>query len=275
MPGGGQVRVIKPWNLAAETLIYCAFGLGTLLVIFAVPEIFRAGMYFAYDVASNAKVNTLQWPGWALGFLSYALSAVIFTGIIRYVALGEGPFWIPRPRLTLNYLATAMLLMVVATIAYSTTPSWLFVKLYQYFVVEIDLYDERSIQLWGTVYSAIGFFISAVLVALTYPALGFTAIHTRINARQLLRWHKNNFWRILILAVLLMSVCFALRRAYWWTLDFFAPGLTSDLYYLEHENLRSMVVQIVNLPMDFLFDIVPAVAIGLLYRVLKANSVDE
>ena len=68
MPGGGQVRVIKPWNLAAETLIYCAFGLGTLLVIFAVPEIFRAGMYFAYDVASNAKVNTLQWPGWALGF---------------------------------------------------------------------------------------------------------------------------------------------------------------------------------------------------------------
>ena len=72
-----------------------------------------------------------------------------------------------------------------------------------------------------------------------------------------------------------MSVCFALRRAYWWTLDFFAPGLTSDLYYLEHENLRSTLVQIVNLPMDFLFDIVPAVAIGLLYRVLKANSVDE
>ena len=71
-----------------------------------------------------------------------------------------------------------------------------------------------------------------------------------------------------------MSVCLVLCRAYWWTLNYFAPGLTSDLHYLEHENVRSMVVQLVHLPMDFLFDVVPPVAIGLLCRVLKPDPTE-
>jgi hypothetical protein len=35
-----------------------------------------------------------------------------------------------------------------------------------------------------------------------------------------------------------------------------------------------IVEQLTYTPMDILFNVVPAVAIGLLYRVLRANSVD-
>jgi hypothetical protein len=57
-------------------------------------------------------------------------------------------------------------------------------------------------------------------------------------------------------------------------LNTLAPGLTTDPYYLEHESVRMIVEQLTYTPMDILFNVVPAVAIGLLYRVLRANSVD-
>jgi hypothetical protein len=273
MPGGGQVRVIKSWNLAAETLIYSAACLGTLLVFFAVPEILRAGMYIVHDLTVRTGRIPWWWSDWILNLASYAISAVIFTGIIRHVALAEGPFWIPSLRLVPNYLTTAVLLMVVLSAIDFITGNWLFVKLYHPFL-EVSVYDEREVELWAAVYSATGFFLSAILVALSYPALGLTAVHARIDMSRLLRWDQRGFWRFLVLTLLLMSVCLVLRGAYWWTLNSLAPGLTSDIYYVDHENVRSMVLQAISVPMDMLFDIVPPVAIGLLYRVLKANSAD-
>jgi hypothetical protein len=273
MPGGGQVRVIKPWNVAAETLLYSCACLGTLLVFFIAPEIVRAGMYLAFNAAERSGKIAWWWPAWTLNLASYAISAVVFTGIIRHVVLAEEPFWIPKLRPATNYLATAALLMVVAGAVDFITSSWLFVKLYRPFMEE-GFYDERKVEMWAAAYSVVGFFLSAIFIAASYPALGFTAVHARIDVTMLLHWNRTGFWRFFALTLLLMSLCLVLRRAYWWTLDTLAPGLTSDIYYVDHENVRSMVVQVITVPVDMLFDIVPAVAIGLLYRVLRANSAD-
>lgn len=273
MSGGRQAAGVKPWSLGAETLVYTVLSFGALIVPFILPEGVRIGLLVVYDVFFRTKGLTWWGSDWLVDLLSYGISAVIFTSIIRFVVLSEGPSWLPSPRLVANYLATAAVLIVVSVIVDFITGSWLSINLYRAFLMETP-YDDLRFLKWHAAYSVTGFFLSAVLIAAIYPALGMTALYARIDLRRLLRWGQKYFWRFLVLALLLMSVCLLLQRAYWWLLRSFVPNLTTDAYYVEHENVRTVVEQMTYVPMDILFDIVPAVTIGLLYRVLRAGSAD-
>jgi hypothetical protein len=181
------------------------------------------GLYFAYEVLVRARGLAWWASDWLVDLISYGISAVIFTSVIRLVVLAESPSWLPSSRLVANYFATAAVLVVVSIVVDFITGSWLSVNFYTAFLMETP-YDDRRFMLWNAAYSTAGFFLSAILVALIYPVLGMAASQVRIDLPRILRWVRKFFWRFLYIVLLLMSTCLVLRRAYWWRSIPWLPG---------------------------------------------------
>jgi hypothetical protein len=274
MPGGRpDFYPIRPWDLAADTLVHGAQHIKALLVIFAVPELVRLAAFFANEKARQAYQRSEFLPGWFMdNVVSCAISAVIVTGVIRHVVLSGKPQWLPDRRLIRNYLLTAVVLMVVAGILaflanVSPSTSSYFNR---YFLED---FDEWRFILWATALYWIGVIITAMLIAATYPGLGMTAVEGQFAAPRMLRWQGRYFWRFLLLTFVLMSACLMVRHFYW-RLIHAATGNVSANGLAENPDLGNFINQLTYVPMDFLFDIAPAIAVGLTYRVLKANSAD-
>lgn len=274
MPGGKVDHVlVRPLDLAANTLVYGVAHIKALFVIVALPEALRIAAYFANDAADQTIEPSQVLPDWVMGLVSYGISAVVITGIIRYVALAEGPYWFPKQRLVRNYLLAAAILVIGWSIVGFATGDYLFGNFANVYLSGPP-FDELRYFWFYTAHSWLGFLIAVLFIAAIYPIFGMIAVQQRLDVHRLLRWDGKYYWRFLALSFLLVSLCLVLRRAYWWLLNTLAPGLTTDVYYVEHENVRTLVEQMTEVPMDILFDIVPAVAIGLLFKVLRASSAD-
>jgi hypothetical protein len=273
MSGGRADYVpIRPWDLAANTLLTSLTHGRALLIMVAVPELVRIAIYFANDAVDQRIGQSQVLPNWLIGLATLAISGIVFTNIIRYVALGETSRWLPARSLLRPYLLTAAILIALWTVTAFITDD-VFSKLYPAYYPDEPL-DEQKLIWWERVQYWNSFALSALLIAAFYPDLGVTAVEGEFGIYRLLRWWRKYFLRFLLLSAVLMSVCLVVRRAYWWLLDTLVPGLTAEISYIGREALRIFVVQMTEVPMDLLFDIVPAVAIGLLFRVLRANSAD-
>ena len=262
---------VKPWSLAVDALIYSADHIRTLLVLFAVPEGIRVAAYFVNEKKNPASESTEYLPTWAMDLMSYAVSAVIITSVIRYVVLGR-PQLLPNRELMRNYLLTAVVLSVAMSIVNFLTNDSRFTEFYVRLFMSEER-DEWRLHLWSIAYYTGGFLISSVLVAAAYPSLGMTAVGGQFSPHRALLWNRKYFWRVLALTLFVMSACLALRRAYGAVLGILTPNATG-VGYAQDPNLNALIIQLTYVPMDFLFDVIPAVAVGLLYRVLKANSAD-
>lgn len=264
---------IRPWDLATEALVHSATHIKALLVVATLPELVRVAMFVGYDAI--LRMAGFAWwvpPSWSLGILSNVISAVVFTGIIRYVACAQGPFWLPDRSLLRHYLLTAAALVtlwIVVAVVANGVFNWVYLG---YFLP--NPFDEAQGFWLGKAYDWNYFVISALLIAAFYPSLGMAAVHGEFGLQRLPRWWRKYFLRFLVIAVILMSVCLLLQRVYWWLLNEILSGLTNEVAYMGRETLRSLVMQMFQVPMDILFDIVPAVAIGLLFKALRANSAD-
>lgn len=273
MPGGRpDFYPIRPWDLAADTLVHGARHIRALLVIFAVPELVRVAAFFANEKARQAYQRAEFLPGWFMdNVLSCAISAVIVTGVIRHIVLSGKPQWLPDRRLIRNYLLTAVVLMVVAGIlvllAQASPLVFLFLDRY------IEDFDEWRMILWGTVVHWVGVMITTVIVAAAYPSMGMTAVDGTFSAPRILRWQSRYFWRFTLLAFLLLTACLVIRKAYWWLVATMTGNVSPD-GFADNPDLGNLIYQLTYVPTDFLFDVTPAIAVGLIYRILKANSAD-
>jgi len=274
MAGGRADFVrIRPWDLAVDTLFHTMTHIKALLVIAALPELVRVAMFLGHDAVMR-KVGYSSWlpEPWLLNILSNALTAIVFTGIIRHVVSGEGPFWLPPRSWLRNYLLTATVLVVIWLVI-AFLANGLFNKVYLA-LFPLEAYDEMWGFWLGKVYEWNYFALSALIVAAFYPSLGMTSVHGELGLRRLPRWWRKYFLRILVMAAVLMSVCLLLERLYWWLVNLALPALATDISYIGRETLRSLLLQMTQMPMDLLFDIVPAVAIGMVFKVMRANSAD-
>jgi hypothetical protein len=272
---GGRADFVRfrSWDLAVDALFHSVTHIRALLIIAALPEFARVAMFFGHDAVMRRIGHSWWLPEpWLLNILSNALTAIVFTGIIRYVVNGEGPFWLP-PRLWLrNYLLTATVLIVM-WLAIAFLANGLFNKVYLA-LFSLETFDEFWSFWLSKAYEWNSFVLSALIVAAFYPGLGMTSVHGELGLHRLPRWWRKYFLRFLVIAAVLMSICLLLERLYLWLVNLALPALATDASYIGRETLRSLLLQLTQVPMDFLFDIVPAVAIGLVFRVLRANSAD-
>lgn len=264
---------VRPWDLAAQTLVHSATQVKALLIIFAVPEIIHSLIYLVRDGSVHARwVPWWLLSNWIMIAIGSFISAIVFTGIIRYLVLAEGPFWLPPFRWIRSYLATAVVLVPVAMIiGYITSPD-LLIAFYRAFVAE-TYYDESGFLETQAIFAIVAFLISAVLMAVIYPVLGLTAVGAPVAMARILRWQRKYFGRFLFLTLLLMSACLIVQRLYAWLFAFLMMQVTG-IGLIVSQSLNMVINQLAFMPLYFLFDIIPAVAIGLLYRTLKANSAD-
>lgn len=275
MAGGRTDFVrIRPWDLATETFVHSGARIRALLVVVAIPELVGVAMFVGYDVA--LRTGGAAWwvpPPWSLSILRDAISAVAFVGIIRYVACAEGPFWLPVRAWLRHYILTATALAALWVVI-AFVGNGLFNKVFLGGPFALDPFDEVQGFWLGKAYDWTYFGVSALLIAAFYPVLAMTAVLGEFRLRRLFRWWRKYFLRLLVLTAVLMSVCLLLRRAYWWLLNSILSGLPDEIDYIGREILLSLVRQIIEMPVNILFSVVPAVAIGLLFKALRANSAD-
>lgn len=274
MAGGRADFVrIRSWDLAADTFFHSATQIRALLTVAAPPELMRVAMFLGYDAVIR-KVGHFWWlpQPWFLNILSNALTAIVFTGIIRYIVCGEGPSWLPLRSWLRYYLLTAVML-VVAWIVIAFLANDLFNKVYFAFF-PLEMHDETQALWLGKAYEWSYFAIAVLIVAAIYPGLGMTSVRGELGLRRLLRWWRKYFLHFLVITTVVMSICLLLQRVYWWLVNMALPEMATNISFIGRETLRSLLLQATQVPMDLLFDIVPAVAIGLLFKVLQANSAD-
>lgn len=259
---------IRPLDQAAETVVITVAEFKSLLMAFAIPELIRCAIFFTESVLA-AKNNAAQFfPQWLLSVADSILTSVTLVLVGRYLILGLKP----------NLLARSLPWKPIALVSLLMAPFWLVLDfltgndLAQ--LIYISAYKNSEVNevatgaLLFTVYS---YTLHVLSISLIYPQFGIVAGTSDYNFAKHCSWNKQHFLRFLCVTVLLLASLKMVDVGYWYiwqgnNVDYLP---TTEAYF---DWRSAALLQLRYMPIDFLFIIIPSVAVSLVFKELRKSD---
>ena len=269
-----KLPITSSLGLSGLVVLTMLKDIGPLTLAYLVPGAASGLMqYFDVWLAARFEVSNFM-PNWLNRSLTTFFDAIIFVSIIRYLVMGDQPIasfrrlkWIPVIATTLIWLVLWSAIDAVAgrqalyTAYYST-----------YFA-------DAPISQLPLIHFILGmweFLVSILAVAIIYPILGQFAVTDGLDMAAMKSWYRYSLTAILIYVALLTATIELTSQLYWQLLDNILPPNIWDkpMSYSNFDGRTAAFAQALRLPVDYLYTVLPAVAVGLLVGGLQGKKSD-
>jgi hypothetical protein len=257
-------------SLAGHGLVLTTSRFKPLAMAFIVPELVRRLYSWAQAyIAARLELPSVT-PGWFDSLIYESLTAIVFVAIIRYIASGERPQLDPRTLPPRTVALTAALLIVVWLPLDHMLDRHTLYKMYLDYN-SMHLYSPSLAADAHRVWLSLGvatFALAAVASALMYPMVGIIAVTNRIDFRSWQRMLNRNLPALLLLSAVLIAALVMAKDIYFAILHYLLPGVVSyaPVSLSDFDGRLETLHQLQYVPLNYLFEVLPAVLVGLLMR---------
>jgi hypothetical protein len=240
---------------------------GPLLVAVALPEALRVLMY-AVMRGLESPAYLIAVPDQFPAAISWLLTAIVFGEVVRYVAEDKPVRVIPQFRPWPTWLIMAGILVVTGMAMNAVSDTRLHLSLYAGSTGSVDERDYPQIATIGWA----AFALCVIIRGLVYPLAGSLVLSERISLAWTIRWVVRRSPSLVILSLIILSALEGFSKLWWFAYDALggsSAGNAMGSFIAEFG--RSLIYQLPEIPVDIVFDVLPAVTIGLIWRNLRGR----
>ena len=258
-------------------------------------RVFRTAGAVALELVRHAdRWLAIAWLPWLLGTLSIILLQRLFLNVLQY---GTPPYWVQS--LTLAPFTSMIFVQILRNILQGTPAIFGTIYLSRQFYLTTFVVALISM-LISAFYWSYGIFIKSlmtkfdndVLIYMVYPLrivnfLVYSTIisafyiifaiiidHDRIDIKFALKISRTHFYKFFGLSFLIVTTYRVVQFFYTPVVQIVSSNqqALSQNQLLEDTFISSLISSLIWLPLDLLADILPAVAIGLIYEALRSHD---
>jgi hypothetical protein len=266
-----QRASLHPFTIASRSIDMLATNIGAMLLAFAFPGILRVVMNYAAALANTQLGHGVVVPAWVLIVFEGLLAGLTIVPVACYVSLGYRPRFMPKGPVS-GLLAAGLLIVVALLLIEIATASAGLPHLYTA-VTGSTPFGGGEGWLWSLASSGLVFAVASLVCGAIYPALGLIAEKGTLRLRKYGRWLAHHFLGFSLIAAIILAILVVLAKIYVWLITLSgggwlvaADGPTDPVHLL----FRVLV----PVPMDFLFTIIPGIAVGLIHDTIRSHEAD-
>ena len=210
------------------------------------------------------KIGT-EPPAWIFWLVLAPIPAMIFVRILKNILL-QLPVRARELDLTPQMWLTSVVLIGIAAIF--TAVDWIQNQVLEY---QVTILDFDDFYLAGTAVLVAFWVAKAIVMAVSYGLFGVIVEYGRIDIRAVLELNRCNLFRFFGLALLLGTAFKGFEAIYGWLVQILGLWPEGGAYasILAEATTYSIFASLVWSPVDMLAYILPALSIGVVYKVLR------